>query len=762
MNSVSIDLVYRPIRIGWCIEPGDLEALRGAMRLSFTMWGGRYNPMIPVTTTAAATNIARAFKVDALWAVGGGANVKRFTEQPHLPWPFTGQGIFSPRGAGRLEPTIADLRHPISQLYEQHHKGHPEVVPIVDLYQWQADDPLADIFLATLGACPEDPSYPDYRTMAEHSFVARRLLLPIDLPAPVPIPGRMTLSGLANLYVEPDHLLGPMLSGAGFYAGAVDSFDDLVMFWNLRAAGKDLHFHDPRHIGRLGHALRAEWDSLARIAPVAHQLGWGPPQPQLWHRGPADDLDLTIFQDKPVLGRIEPDHWAHRTAPYMVFSKGRALAALDDRRGRTTMSFAIGDAPFALTDSNYGQHYKLAINPGIGLFGNSDETLHLPDIPALNPVYGRACFAHPYHARADPAGIGLIARVTTDHQLMIAMDVPTLLTAIFAAAGIDAELSKPGLVARSLIRQMGGIDRCDLFKIAGVRDLIERHRPDQSFSRSDAMLAIRGVGTVRPLSDYEGLPVVRRRSGGRLTNGMVLDELLERGVFRPGLDFSCPRCQLDFWRPLDDARTQAICDYCGHAFIVSAQLRDKGWAFRRSGLFGRSDHQEGSIPVALTIQQLLRVLDPDGGHFATAMTLDGAAGQFASCEVDFVVLANARNDGRVQMAIGECKTRGDISAEDVAHLDAVARALTPFADVYIVLAKLAAFSEEEINRARPLNTDHRDRVILLTDRELEPMFPYQRAETEFDINPTVINFADMAQVTRHIFFEARRRTDPIG
>ena len=41
MESVRVDICYRPLRIGWAIRAGDMDAFRAAARLSFALWGGR-------------------------------------------------------------------------------------------------------------------------------------------------------------------------------------------------------------------------------------------------------------------------------------------------------------------------------------------------------------------------------------------------------------------------------------------------------------------------------------------------------------------------------------------------------------------------------------------------------------------------------------------------------------------------------------------------------------------------------------------------
>jgi len=299
-----------------------------------------------------------------------------------------------------------------------------------------------------------------------------------------------------------------------------------------------------------------------------------------------------------------------------------------------------------------------------------------------------------------------------------------------------------------------------VFRIGGVRALIERYSPDQSFTRSEAKRIIRAEGTAYPLSGYQDLYIEQRDVGSHLTNDAVLAHLLRKEIFRPGLKLGCPNCRLDFWRSVDDVRTRSECEYCGHVFNIGPQLRDRDWAFRRSGLFGRQDHQEGSIPVVLTLQQLVHVYDMSAHLKTTAMRLEPNGADIGHCETDFVMLAPRGFDHRMQIAIGECKTRQEITEQDVANLLRVAKAFPEqWYDVFIVFAKLGEFSELELARIRIVNEDHSRRALILTTRELEPWFIYERTEEEFQIDKYAVSFTDMANVTDTVFFEKRRKSE---
>jgi hypothetical protein len=48
MGPIHLQVRYRPMRIGYCIKKGHLEEFRKALRLTPTLWGGRFNPIIPL------------------------------------------------------------------------------------------------------------------------------------------------------------------------------------------------------------------------------------------------------------------------------------------------------------------------------------------------------------------------------------------------------------------------------------------------------------------------------------------------------------------------------------------------------------------------------------------------------------------------------------------------------------------------------------------------------------------------------------------
>lgn len=759
MNTLGMTIRYRPIRIGWCVRMGDFAALREALKLTFTMWGGCYNPVIPVGDFEFASSLVRLFRVDVLWPVSKDEDVKKFIDRfPHLPNPFLHQELFVPHVNGERGPQLVDIYHPIRRLHEEHFKNNPSPDTTVTIFEWQAEDPLAGVLLATFGAVPSvEITGTDYLGLLKRHLSAKTVALTPVQPLPQRVGNDWAVAAFCRAFMRQHYSVQNWWGHPGIYIGSASDFEDLVTFWNLRATGTSLMFFDPHHAARL-EPNRTNWLDILRSRPKGRFESEN--SIAIWFKESTPEPDVSMFGQGLRLCASRDGTWngLNVKAPYMYFSEGSVLAAIGEgSAGSPRAAFQLPPKPFNEDTRLYNQHLIVSVDPGIGLFGNERATLHTPYIPELNEYYGRQCYFDWDKARAEPEGLGIISHATRSDLSLNALDVVELVRRVFLVAGIKAQLSKPGLIATRLVQQMGRLRACSVFKIGGVRSLIEKYRPDQSFTRSGAIQEIRAVNTetgVVSFSVYEDLYIESRPIGTKLSADAVLAYLLKKGVFRAGLRLDCPSCGLKFWTALDDVRTEVTCQYCGHKFNITPYLKDRDWAFRRSGLFGLDDHQEGAIPVVLTLQQLHTTFHSSEILYTTAMTLQSSTQPAINCETDFVAVVQRPVDGKLDIAIGECKNKKEITDDDVNSLQAVADAfpIERF-NVFIIFSKLSSFSPEELARVRRLNNEYRRRVILFTDRELEPYHLYERTAKEFKINRHAVSFEDMANITEQVFLQ---------
>ena len=755
MASMSLRVRYRPVRIGWCVESGQWQQLRTALRLTHAFAGGRFNPLIPVDSPALAESLLDRFRIDLLYPVAETQGLQDFIKMHnYLRWPEFKPTLFHERWE-HIPPHAAfvDVYHAARRLQELKVRKRKALLVTHD-----DDDPLAIVILATAGGYPTPSNTtPDYEEMLRYFLGVDKIVVHRDEPLPAMLQTRITPSRLTADDLEPD---GPS-PDHGVYVGDSENFDDLVNFWNLRAAGSGVVFFDPRHTKRFGELLENHKRWLASVPSRPWQEGG---RITAYGRDIREEPDLSAIGERVIRHSLSVDSWnGLNIKPALRHWKEHSiLGSVDESDRAPSVTFSLPDKPVYDVPGFTRQHLAVTIS-GSDLWNHAHHSTFFPPyLPDLNEYYARQMFYHYARVRTEPPSIWHSVSLLIDsYQTTVtlrALPAEQLITKLFERFGITAKPSHPGLVTSRLIAQMGGIQGCRVFKIEGVRRLIAKYSPDQAFTRSNANQIIGNFdqSTGRPRFEaFEDLFFAPRSHPQKSKPQDAFDFLLERGVFRVGLELKCPHCELASWQPLDDVKTKVECSYCGTPFDVTRQLRDRDWAYRRSGLFGRDDHQRGGIPVAVTLQQLDTTLHSDRVLYTTSLDLKPSAGSaIEPCETDFVVLVAGHSHNRPdlpQVLIGECKAAGGtITAADAQHLAKVADAL-PYRrlNVFLVFGKTGKFSDEEVNAIAQAQDKWRSRIILLSQDELEPYFIYERHPKEPRLDRTGVE--DLANSTTYLF-----------
>jgi hypothetical protein len=554
---------------------------------------------------------------------------------------------------------------------------------------------------------------------------------------------------------------------SGLFVGEVDSFSHLVEFWNLRAANVDLFFYDPRFRSRFCPMLEELEQSICSSPPHPK---WGVEHLQLWLKTKLDDTELKSFKAPLGIREVTETTWDDRIwkglkvdPPIMCFSENETVAQISDGDSGPIVTLQLPDKPGFNERPHRGQHLIATLKPTLNFFRDDRFLFTVPNIPELNEYFGRKHHISWNEARAEKEGLGIVTDLGTDHITLWGMERFSLAEKLFQTFGIAIKLSQPGLVCEQLIRQMGGLQGCRVFKIKGVRKLIEKFEPTQNFERSAAINLIRNADPTTgewDFSAYENLHIERRDSN-RLKPEDAFTYLLKQGVFRVGLKLKCTSCGLDFWKALDDVKAFVTCEYCGREFNTTPQLKDRNWAYRPSGLFGRDDNQEGGVPVALTLQQLETNLRGELMFWLPAINLEPITAPIEKCETDFFLLCQDHH-GRVKLVISECKTNQEITDEDIRKLSKVADVFpSDRFDVFIVFSKAGTFSPNEIQRFKILDSKIKNRIILFSEEVLEPYFLYERAAEKFAMHGYSGSLEGMVRATHDIYFEPRLK-NPVG
>jgi hypothetical protein len=720
-----------------------MASLTRAMDLAHTIWGGRFCPIIPADDFVYGRQLVDCFQVDALYPVLNAGVVGEFANRyPHLQWPFFDKDFFVEKASDSTGPQLLSVLHPLRHFEATMLAKQLSPTPVELL--WDETDPLGPWLSAASGRYIQGSADPNYSSAFHRTCGAVSIHLKTDAPLPAHFMQVLTPNGVTSWGVQ-----GLFFRERGIYVARGCGFADLVNYWNLRASGKSLLFCDIEARDRTQAAL----DHFATNYDPKTGKNYPEPLPVY---GTDEDLFKSLQLRDSIFKKFSYRLWNHPVRrPGFALQPRSVLANVDSTIQPPVVSFTLPEKPFFDEPQFYREHLIATVSSySRNIFSEPNYIFPPPNIPQLAPHYGREIWYRLDQVRAEDDGVGFIVSATREHIEMRGLPMFGVIEQIFALAGIAVDRSAPGVIAENLIKQMGGLQGCRVFKIPGVRELIGKYAATESFTAGDAQLLIRGAD----FAEYQDLYIARRENNRQLKPDDVLTFLLDRKVFHTGLELRCPNCNLKFWRHLDDCKTLLSCDYCGTAFNITLQLRHRGdWRYRRSGLFGRQDHQEGGITVALALQQLETALHSYPIAHCTALNLDGAAIRSTGVEVDFVILSKDR-DRNVEIGLSECKANQEISKADFENLSQVAASLANHGlNVFLIFCKTGIFSEEEIVVCKQPCRWPRGGVILLSGRDLETYDVYERARKEFAISGFPSSLVDMAQATKDIYLEPRVR-----
>jgi hypothetical protein len=765
MDTIRVDICYRPLRIGWAIRAGNIGAFQKAVRLSHTMWGGRFNLIIVVDREEEAGRLVDLFRVDLIIPIGDSEEVKEYPKRfPHLISPFFPDSLYVGGTRKQIHAHVLDIHNALVHFREKPEwKAFKEAG--VKIYDWQPSDPLANVFLVQFGAYPsvEDTGI-DYRNMLLQAAEATGVSIDSSSPIPVNTLEHPTISYLSRHGLERHYSVEPGWDSPGFFVGDASNVDDLVTHWNLRASDIPLWFIDPNYLDRYLDMIPT-WEKKMRKA-VAHRQEWRQNVAVWSHREHIDEVQKPFGDLKLMRCPVSIHSWNGRNIrpPMMYLGNASVLGVMGHEFGKPKISFALSEKQFCGDLWFHTQHLVASVSFIGGLYGNEYFTLNPPYIPELNEFYARTMHLEYNKFRIEPRQAGLVIKASDHDSFLYALPVSELMERIFGMAGYDTKLSSGGLIVRQLIAQLGGIGAARAFKIPGVRRLLRTYGPNAAFTKKSAIQLIASHDPKNPeskFSDHEDLYIEQRPIGTKLEAPAVFAHLVEKGLFRIGMKLNCPNCRMASWIQLDRLKQRVICELCGEEYDATRQLVNAEWHYRRTGVLGAEKNAQGAVPVSLTLQQL-EVNFHAGFHgdvYSPSLSLKPKKESgLSKCEVDFVWLIPRPYPRKSAIIIGECKDRGPIKLADfkknVQNLRQVVDALPRKRfKTFILISKLAPFTPDEIEIAKTLNDKYRSRAILLTARELEPYYIFERTKAEYDLKGYGGSPEDLAQVTAEIYFK---------
>jgi hypothetical protein len=783
MPSFSLTIAHRPVRVGLLVRAKSTEDFVEAVSVCTSLWGGLHNPILPVASDESPwiETIVRRYLVDVLVSA---SDLSAFSEVKdsfkHLLGPYSmtwKHPLLSEMGGDSPAFSLVDIALPLSHYWVKewrHAAETPALLPVCP-----PANPLAAMYAASFGRFPEQGSvYPSL----EDGFRRSTKATPIDLETEAPRkewhdglwPITATTLGLTH------HASEARFAESGCVIGDAVNVDHLTFFWNLRAAGADVIFIPRDNVEPFLPLIESH---LRRT--VSRPSGWGAESDrffEIWQPGgfgeglggereelPEAIVDVVKESARLVVGTLDDMTWIQPTLGNLPPTAERraVLANFDERYGGPHISADLTSRPFPeaeVSRSREWQYWAWAIE-STPTDLPEETTLRLPLLRDLNDWFSRALTpAEPGGLRVQPRGFDLIKRVNETELGLRPLPVDALLAKLFDRAGMEIKRSFAGEVTQRVLETIGGLRPSSIFKIPGVRKLLAMDRARRGIKRQRATEVIRDYNFTLGQATFDRFRDYWRKE----TPQSIMTILLERGVFRAGLELQCPNCKLLPFIETDRVSDEIQCPLCGFRFPLAPLVYGKEWVFRISGVFEREGSPQGAVPAILAMAELRRrdllsvstIVRP-----ATDVTFEGK-----SCESDLIGL-EISNDGFPSILIGECKGQREIDENDLANLREVrARLRTSGVECYLLFAVLREkFTDQELSLLRGLSDDFVDEralglppfhsapagpPILFTTKELEGN-PWSAQPSEGP-HAHPMSFMDLAENSQAIYLGTRK------
>ena len=782
MSELSAEIDLRPTRIGFLVRPTDLASVRKVMRASACLWGGIYNPIIPVFDRP-----PKEWKSDVYERFKGSAVAKGYIRffEPDI-YVEAEKGLLEQAGLGAIR---------------QEHAMYPQIIALTELFERRDNREWSKL---QVGLSIRDVLAHIYRT--EQQFVLREKR---DSLVVRPQRGNALVEAMFGVYpTSRDFSYFAQNFTEVYKANKVDANPDTwrrvfrrnaeIPLWVTRYGLNTTRYWYHNLVVFVFDPSRATdlidlWNLRLEPHPVL-------PVPREWFETLADDIfDLLKSEHRPVIGnphgvmhnatiefgrsitksdaeilisKLKPElpqgalvvkYWrnrvwidhrddrVHRDGRLKVVAKDqRADLVVKEDQNQLRTTFTTLEPEFAerygggnhrwvnvLRVSNYSDKSIASVLP----FNTFDRAWPRIGLGGEQVPIGGEGWVYSQQHR----GLG---------QYVTLLQADEAIVGSFGHRGIKAKLSEPGHIAKQMLEHLGGLRGVSLIADLETLNLVNKM----------------AGGHRRSATLKEWIDLISRRKERRHHPWDSLESFTKRNVIRLGLETDCPHCMAKNWNTLTAVDYHIVCERCLKSYeFPQANLRqfNRNWTYRVVGPFSVPDYGRGSYGAILALRVLSMYRSAmDRLTYATAMELD-IDGE--SLEVDFVAWHAEERMQEThrppQLVIGEAKSFGKgelITADEIAKLKAVATKLPEAVIAVAVLRDDFTKAEKMLlkrfvawGRRANIYGEPTNPVLLLTSHELtmdhyisstwKELGGEHAKFSDYDHTRSLLSFADATQ-----------------
>jgi hypothetical protein len=724
----NVKLTLRPLRFAFLVDPADRAGILEAIQLSTFLWGGTFNPIVPVfrrtpkawrdplgraSAKDLSEGLLHAFDPDYVALVGKYTTLT--IAAGHRP-VIHASDILEGLAEDWVPRYGITILEPLSYFIEKELRFVRREPFDVRLPSFSGPGSL---FLSSVFGAIPSVAQQVFDTQFRPALEGKSVPCTLSNYAELLRPTTLFLRRVSSFFVQP-MATGFQSDDNVFLLDATNPLD-VIDYWNLRAVGRNVipvaiqtsqsdairslvkEFIEENFQPLRGNPSIYNTTTLLKSRSISEE--------QLRDFG--ERLGVTPSAE-PNWGKYTYQRWYPRIWDEWARDKdGVEPAALEVRT--RTIDFS-GDARIDVRtlDPKFAFRYSL----------NSEARF-------ANEVEVRAYGASDLVAEVIPEGDDNLVRAIGDIDFRkwrfsrkgpvylsghldwpLHLSVPaaeTVFTEWLKSRGWEAKLSAPGRIAKQLLKQLKGVWGTALLANDNIIQLLGE---------------MQGEKTIGLKALWAKLSRIANESGRNASAASLLERLVEAQVLRLGIEVQCPICTQHSWYSVTEADYELACRKCNEQFRMPAHApKEIQWSYRTIGPFSLPGRAHGVYTVLLAYRFFSALL-----HQPTTPLLSFTAEKGADkIEADLGLLLKETHFGRttIETLFAECKTYDHFKEDDTDRMLALSKAFPGAILVFATLRKDLTDAEKRlmrplVNRGRKYWKGERpyNPVLILTGTEL--------------------------------------------
>ena len=451
----------------------------------------------------------------------------------------------------------------------------------------------------------------------------------------------------------------------------------------------------------------------------------------------AEDISKTILNDLPIgswalkewydkIWDVHVDDKVARVERIRINAKSRNLELDVESETAPTVTFASLSPEFA---ASFGEGAARWVNV-LGLTDFEDTSALALTLPSAPLKLMTRQLSRGQAVIVSREGFVLPQRYKDHTQLFWLLTGPRTIVEWLRDTGIEASPSDSGRLTDQLLKAMNGFRGAHLISDEKTLKLLDKMTKSVHTNYKD--------GRVEEYSDrtahvFEWLELINRRNKELLAPQLEVQSFVKAGALRLGLAIKCFNCEYENWYGVGLLRESLICERCLREYEFPQGTLNFGntpWRYRVTGPFSVPNYADGAYATVLALRCLARGLAV-GRHSITYssnlnLTIDGK-----KMEVDFVCWYPRKHMFSLEddpwFVVGESKSfaKESVQDSDVSKLKRIGKKI-PGSVLVIAVLKDELSSKEKTRIGRlalwgrePMNDGRwRAPVVVLTGAEL--------------------------------------------